>query len=74
MVDTVKSLKSQLQSGGKANPFWIVGPCVISEDALVVEARELVEENSVQQLLVKNSKGVLSGVIHVYDLLKKKVI
>lgn len=64
----------KFKEGATAQDFMTVDPKFISEDALVVEARELVEENSVQQILVKNSDGVLSGVVHVYDLLKKKVI
>ena len=36
------SLKSHLQSGGKANPFWIVGSCVIEDrDLLSVVAEKL---------------------------------
>jgi arabinose-5-phosphate isomerase len=64
----------KFKEGAIAQDFMTLDPKFISEDALVVEARELVEENSVQQILVKNSKGALSGVLHVYDLLKKKVI
>ncbi|MFM8269709.1 MAG: 3-deoxy-8-phosphooctulonate synthase [Pseudomonadota bacterium] len=33
-------LKTKLQTGGKANPFWIVGPCVIEDRDLLSEVAE----------------------------------
>lgn len=41
-------LKSQLQKGGKANPFWIVGPCVIEDRDLLLEVAEKLKEISVK--------------------------
>lgn len=44
----MNTLKNLLQKGGKANPFWIVGPCVIEDrDLLAVVAEKLkqVSEN-----------------------------
>lgn len=78
-VVTDGDVRRFVQSGkfndtAKARDLMTTQPKFISEDALVIEARELVESNSIQQLLVKNSSGVLSGVLHVYDLLKKKVL
>lgn len=34
------SLKANLQKGGKANPFWIVGPCVIENRDLLKKVAE----------------------------------
>jgi len=78
-VITDGDLRRFLQSGkfkdtALAADFMTRDPKFILEDALVVEARELVEKNSVQQLLVKDSNEKLTGVVHVYDLLKKKVL
>ncbi|MFM8269708.1 MAG: SIS domain-containing protein [Pseudomonadota bacterium] len=78
-VITDGDLRRFIQSGkmnelAKARDFMTSHPKFISENSLVVDAREVVEKNSVQQLLVQNDEGRLTGVIHVYDLLKKKVL
>jgi len=78
-VITDGDLRRFLQSGkkveaSKAQDLMTRTPKFIHEDSLVVDARELVENNSIQQLLVKNNSGTLTGVVHVYDLLKKKVL
>jgi 2-dehydro-3-deoxyphosphooctonate aldolase (KDO 8-P synthase) len=42
MGEKMKNLKSVLQTEGKENPFWIVGPCVIeSRDLLKTVAHEI---------------------------------
>jgi len=51
---TTEQLKALLQHGGKANPFWIVGPCVI-------ESRELLKQvaHSVKQISEKHKIPVV---------------
>lgn len=78
-VITDGDLRRFLQSGKKretitAEELMTTHPKFISENALAVEAREMIEKHSVQQLLVQDERGNLSGVLHVYDLLKKKVL
>jgi arabinose-5-phosphate isomerase len=78
-VITDGDLRRFLQSGKKretvtAQELMTTQPKFISENSLAVEARELIEKHSVQQLLVQDQQGNLSGVLHVYDLLKKKVL
>jgi arabinose-5-phosphate isomerase len=78
-VVTDGDIRRFLQSGkfndsAMARDLMTTHPKFILEDALVVEAREVVEENSIQQLLVKDASGTLTGILHVYDLLKKKVL
>lgn len=78
-VVTDGDIRRFLQSGkfndqAQAKDLMTTQPKFVSEDALVIEAREIVENNSIQQILVNNSSGALSGVLHVYDLLKKKVL
>jgi arabinose-5-phosphate isomerase len=78
-VITDGDLRRFLQSGKFsqnvcAKEFMTANPKFVSEESLVVEAREIVEKNSIQQLLVKNPEGHLTGVVHFYDLLKKKVL
>ena len=46
----------------------------ISVNALAVEARELMEANSIQQLLIVDEQEKLVGVVHLYDLLRAKVL
>lgn len=54
--------------------FMTRDPKFVSEDSLVVEAREIFEKNSIQQLLVKSDAGTVTGVVHFHDLLKRKVL
>lgn len=35
MTPSAKDLKSRLEAGGKTNPFWIAGPCIIESPELV---------------------------------------
>lgn len=64
----------KMHQNARAKEIMTTQPKFIMENSLVVDAREIVEKNSVQQLLVQNQEGQLTGVIHVYDLLKKKVL
>lgn len=78
-VITDGDIRRFIQSGklhekSSARDVMTTEPKFVSENSLVVDAREIVEQNSVQQLLVQNHEGRLTGVIHVYDLLKKKVL
>lgn len=78
-VITDGDLRRFIQSGkmderARAREIMTTQPKFVSENSLVVDAREIVEQNSVQQLLVQDDDGRLTGVIHVYDLLKKKVL
>ena len=53
-----------------------VNPKKISSAALAMEARELMESNSIQHLLVysETDPEELVGVVHLQDLLKAKVV
>ncbi|WP_298903255.1 KpsF/GutQ family sugar-phosphate isomerase [uncultured Psychroserpens sp.] len=48
-------------------------PKRINEDAMAVDAMELMETNGISQLLVENN-GEYSGVIHLHDLIKEGII
>lgn len=43
------SLKSSLQKGGKQNPFWILGPCVIESQELLRQVAQTVKGISEKQ-------------------------
>lgn len=49
-------------------------PKTLGQDALAVEARELLEEKRIQHLLITDEKNALVGVIHLQDLLRAKVV
>jgi len=49
-------------------------PHTIHEDRLAVEAVQLMEANRINQLLVVDSDGRLSGALHIHDLTRAKVI
>lgn len=48
-------------------------PKTISEDAMAIEALELLETNNISQVLVTNTNGNYSGVVHLHDLLKEGI-
>ncbi len=57
-----------------AGDLMTTHPKTISVKALAVEAREVMENNKIHQLLVVDSQGKLVGVIHLQDLLRAKVL
>ncbi|MBT8305223.1 MAG: KpsF/GutQ family sugar-phosphate isomerase, partial [Bacteroidia bacterium] len=48
-------------------------PKLISQDAMALDAKELMEENGISQLLVED-KGRYAGVVHIHDLIKEGII
>lgn len=48
-------------------------PKCISEDAMAVEAMEVMENNGISQLLVENNDQY-AGVVHIHDLIKEGII
>ena len=63
--DTITSLK--------AKDIMSNNPRRISEDAMAVDAKELMEEFGISQLLVEHD-GKYSGVVHLHDLIKEGII
>ena len=49
-------------------------PRTVNEDALAVEAAELMEQFKITSVLVVNSAGTLSGALNSNDLMRAKVI
>ena len=66
--------KNGLKENATAKDMMSANPKAISEEALAYEARLLMEKNQIQQLLVSNSQGELTGILHFHDLLKAKII
>ena len=48
-------------------------PKLINEDAMAVDAMELMEENGISQLLVENN-GNYAGVVHIHNLIKEGIL
>ncbi len=57
-----------------ATDLMTTNPKTISSKALAVEAREVMENNKIHQLLVVDAGGLLVGVVHLQDLLRAKVL
>lgn len=50
-----------------------INPKTIEEDALAIDAMELMRNNNITQLMVINGKQY-AGVIHLHDLVKEGLI
>ncbi|MBU2929528.1 KpsF/GutQ family sugar-phosphate isomerase [Winogradskyella psychrotolerans] len=57
----------------KAKDIMSTNPRRISEDAMAVDAKEVMEEFGISQLLVEHD-GKYSGVVHLHDLIKEGII
>lgn len=65
--------KSDDISGLKAKDIMSTNPRLIQEDAMAVDAKEVMEEFGISQLLVENN-GTYAGVVHLHDLIKEGII
>lgn len=65
--------KSDDISGLKARDIMGNNPRRIDENAMAVDAKELMEENGISQLLVEKD-GRYAGVVHLHDLIKEGII
>ena len=57
----------------KAKDIMSTNPRRISEDAMAVDAKEVMEEFNISQLLVEHN-GKYVGVVHLHDLIKEGII
>ena len=57
----------------KAEDIMSSNPKRIDENAMAVDALEIMENNGISQLLVEN-EGKYTGVIHIHDLIKEGII
>ncbi|MDW5289849.1 KpsF/GutQ family sugar-phosphate isomerase [Formosa sp. PL04] len=51
-----------------------VSPKTINENAMAIEALELMETNDISQLLVCKDDNSYAGVVHIHDLIKEGII
>ncbi|WP_119964143.1 KpsF/GutQ family sugar-phosphate isomerase [Simplicispira lacusdiani] len=50
------------------------GPRTIAADALAVDAAEMMETHGITSVLVVDAEGALTGIVHIGDLMRAKVI
>lgn len=65
--------KSDDITGLKAKDIMSTNPRRIQEDAMAVDAKEVMEEFGISQLLVEHN-GTYAGVVHLHDLIKEGII
>ena len=65
--------KSDDISGLKAKDIMSTNPRRITEDAMAVDAKELMEKFGISQLLVEHD-GKYAGIVHLHDLIKEGII
>ena len=65
--------KSDDIAGLKAKDIMSLNPRRISEEAMAVDAKEVMEAYGISQLLVEHD-GKYSGVVHLHDLIKEGII
>jgi arabinose-5-phosphate isomerase len=65
--------KSDDLSGLKAKDIMSTNPRKITEDAMAVDAKEVMEEFGISQLLVEHN-GAYAGIVHLHDLIKEGII
>jgi arabinose-5-phosphate isomerase len=65
--------KSDDITGLKAKDIMSNNPRRIAEDAMAVDAKEVMEEFGISQLLVEHA-GKYAGVVHIHDLIKEGII
>lgn len=56
-----------------AKDIMSTNPKCIDENAMAIDAMELMETHGISQLLVEN-KGKYAGVVHLHDLIKEGII
>jgi len=57
----------------KASDIMSASPKTLSSDAMAVEAKELLEENNISQVLIQDGNQY-QGVVHIHDLIKEGIL
>lgn len=60
--------------GLKAKDIMSVSPKIISEEELAYHAFQLMEKNSITQLVIVDSQGIYQGMVHLHDILREGVV
>ncbi|MFN7156258.1 MAG: SIS domain-containing protein [Acidovorax sp.] len=78
-IFTDGDLRRRIEAGADlrsatASEVMHASPRRIAPDALAVDAAEMMEAHAITSVLVVDAAGVLSGVVHIGDLMQAKVI
>lgn len=78
-IFTDGDLRRRIEAGADlrsatANEVMHASPRRIAPEALAVDAAEMMEAHAITSVLVVDAAGVLSGVVHIGDLMRAKVI
>ncbi len=78
-IFTDGDLRRRIEAGADlrsatAREVMHASPRRIAPDALAVDAAEMMEAHAITSVLVVDAAGVLSGVVHIGDLMRAKVI
>lgn len=78
-IFTDGDLRRRIEAGADlrsatASEVMHASPRRIAPDALAVDAAEMMEAHAITSVLVVDAAGVLSGVVHIGDLMRAKVI
>jgi arabinose-5-phosphate isomerase len=57
----------------KATDIMSASPKTLTSEAMAVEAKELLEENNISQVLIEDNNQ-FSGVVHIHDLVKEGIL
>jgi arabinose-5-phosphate isomerase len=49
-------------------------PKTITADSMAVQARELMEEKNISQLIAVDEKDCYAGVVHIHDLIREGIV
>jgi arabinose-5-phosphate isomerase len=77
-IITDGDLRRMLSSGKNidelvASDIMSSHPKTITADSMAVQARELMEENNISQLIAVDEKGY-AGVVHIHDLIREGIV
>ncbi len=66
--------KNDVLTGLTAGDIMSKNPKHIQDDAMAVEALDILEDNSISQLLAVDNENNYTGVIHIHDLIKEGIL
>ena len=66
--------KNDVLTGLRAGDIMSKNPKRIQDDAMAIEALDILENNSISQLLAVDNDNNYTGVIHIHDLIKEGIL